>query len=60
MHMRTVIPFHSDQPSGGLFRENETEYFQRLAREHVRTERRDRRRRMVRKLTRRTAERKPV
>jgi hypothetical protein len=60
MHMRTVIPFHSDQTSGGRFRENETEYFQRLAREHVRAERRDRRRRMVRKLTRRTPERKPV
>jgi hypothetical protein len=60
MHMSTVIPFHSDQGSGGVFRESETEYFQRLAREHVRIERRDRRRRLVRKLTSRTSARKPA
>ena len=57
--MRTIIPIHSVQP-GGIFRESETEYFQRLAREHAHHQRRDRRQRLVRKLTRRSSERKPA
>lgn len=57
--MNTIIPFHSVR-HGGVFRENETEYFQRLAREHVHAQRRERRQRLVRKLTRRSAERKPA
>lgn len=57
--MRTIIPLNSVQP-GGVFRESETDYFQRLAREHAHAQRRDRRQRLVRKLTRRSSERKPA
>jgi hypothetical protein len=56
--MNTIFPIHSAAKQRPL-RETEHEYFVRMAREHARTQRRARRERVLRKLTRRpSAERR--
>jgi hypothetical protein len=57
--MSTIFPIHSQERRP--LRETEHEYFVRMAREHARNQRRARRERMIRKLTRRpSAERRPA
>jgi hypothetical protein len=56
--MNTIFSIHSESRP---HRETEVEYFTRMAREHARSERKARRERMIRKLTRRpVAERRPA
>jgi hypothetical protein len=49
--MRTNFDIYSDGAQPGM-RETETQFFTRMAREHARTQRRERRQRMMRKLIR--------
>jgi hypothetical protein len=54
--MRNDYDLYSDRVQPAM-RESETEFFTRMAREHASNQRRERRQRMIRKLTRRAPRR---